>query len=416
MTQTATTKTLYTGGKLFNGVDAPVDGHAVLVAGDKIERVAPVAEFQGFDGAVVDTAGGTVMPGMIDCHVHLCMGAEGDPGVVAERLLPGQVVMRALSRAQESLAGGITAVRDCGGRDYLELAVRDACNAGELLGLTIRASGRMVCMTGGHGNRFGRVADGIDEVVKAVREQIHAGADVVKIMATGGVMTPGVNPEDAHYSAEEMAAGIAEGKRFHKRTASHAQGTEGILNAVRGGIHSIEHGIFMSEKCVQEMLERGTYLVPTIAALRNILAMKEHGVPDYVIEKTERVRDAHERSIKMFYGAGGKIAMGTDAGTPYNKHGANAQELAFMVDIGVAPLDALRFATSGAADLLDLPHEGNLAEGGWADLVIVDGDPAEDIAMAADRTNHRLVVKRGLPANARTLRAGASARQALAAF
>lgn len=170
------------------------------------------------------------------------------------------------------MRGGITAVRDCGGVNYLEFAVRDACNAGTFLRRSIRAAGRMICMTGGHGNRFGRVADGIDEVVKAVREQVHAGSDLIKIMATGGVMTPGVNPEDADYSAEEIAAGIHEGHRFHKTCASHAQGTEGILNAVRVGIDSIEHGIFMNEQCVEEMLEAGTYLVPTISALQNILA------------------------------------------------------------------------------------------------------------------------------------------------
>ena len=129
----------------------------------------------------------------------------------------------------------------------------------------------MICMTGGHGNRMGRVADGVDEVVKAVREQVHAGSDLVKIMATGGVMTPGVDPEDAHYSAEEMAAGIAEAKRFHRRTASHAQGAEGILNAARGGVTSIEHGIFMNDECCREMLDRGTFLVPTLAALRRAI-------------------------------------------------------------------------------------------------------------------------------------------------
>ena len=186
-------------------------------------------------------------------------------------------------------------------------------------------------------------------MIKAAREQIHAGADLIKIMATGGVMTPGVNPEDAHYTAEEIAAGIQEGKRFHKRSASHAQGTEGILNAVRGGINSIEHGFYMTEECVDEMLERGTYLVPTLSALFNILGMAGKGIPDYVIEKAKRVGEHHKRSIQMFYEAGGKIAMGTDAGTPFNFHGENAQELEFMVQEGISPLDALKFGTINAA-------------------------------------------------------------------
>ena len=407
---------LYKGGALFDGENAPVSDHGVMVEGDKVVDVAPAGTFDGFAGTVVDTSGGTLMPGLIDCHVHLCLGAEGDPGTAAEKLLPGQTVMKALARAQATLAGGVTGIRDCGGRNYLEFAVRDACNAGDQLGPSIRAAGRMICMTGGHGNQHGRVADGIDEVVKAVREQIHAGSDLVKIMATGGVMTPGVNPEDAHYSAEEIAAGIHEAKRFHKRTASHAQGAEGILNAVRGGITSIEHGIFMTDKCVQEMIEGGVYLVPTLAALHNIVSMKDHGIPAYAVEKAERVSEHHVRSIKTFYDAGGKIAMGTDAGTPFNEHGANADELALMVGIGIEPLDALRIATSAAADLVDLPGEGQIVEGGCADFLLVDGDPATDIDKVAKRENHRMVVKRGIAVTAESVSLGASPFQPLAAF
>ncbi len=148
-------------------------------------------------------------------------------------------------------------------------------------------------MTGGHGHHLARVADGRDEVVKAVREPMHAGGDQIKIMATGGIMTPGVNPEDAHYSAEEIAAGIAEGRRFGKKSASHAQGAEGILNAVLGGVDSIEHGIFLDERGLEEMLKRGTHLVPTLAAVHRILAGARHGVPDYVVEKTGRVSVLH---------------------------------------------------------------------------------------------------------------------------
>lgn len=408
-------KVLYSGGGVFDGDRMLPDGTAVLVEGAHVVAVSPAGEFDGFAGETVDTTGGTLLPGLIDCHVHLCLGAEGDPGGAGDKLMPGQLVMKALERAQASLAGGITALRDCGGKDFLEFAVRDACNQGRFLGPSIRASGRVICMTGGHGNRNGRIADGVDEVIKAVREQVHAGSDLIKIMATGGVMTPGVNPEDAHYSADEMAAGIGEAKRFHKRAASHAQGAEGVLNATRGGVDSIEHGIFLTEKCVEEMVERGTFLVPTLAAIRNIIARKDD-VADYVIEKSLRVEGAHRRSIKMFYDAGGKIAMGTDAGTPFNQHGANAQELAYMVDIGISPIDALRMSTSAAAELVDLPGEGRITEGGFADLLVVEGDPTGDIAMAADKENHRMVLKRGVPVSARSLALATTARQAMAAF
>ncbi|MBT5193898.1 MAG: amidohydrolase family protein [Rhodospirillaceae bacterium] len=407
---------LYAGGLLYDGGTEVIDGQGVLVEDGQVTKVAPAGEFDGFEGTTIDTTGGTLIPGLFDCHVHLCLGAEGDPGTAADKLLPGQVTMKALERAQNTLAGGITAIRDCGGRDYLEFAVRDAVNGGQQMGPTIRASGRVICMTGGHGNRSGRIADGIDEVVRAVREQIHAGSDLIKIMATGGVMTPGVNPEDAHYTAEEMAAGIAEGRRFHRRSASHAQGRDGILNAVRGGISSIEHGIFMDETCVQEMLAQGTYLVPTVAALRNILDNVKNGIPDYVVEKTERVSENHRRSIQMYYKAGGNIAMGTDAGTPFNKHGANAMELEFMADLGIKPIDALRFGTANSADLMDLPDQGRVAAGTAADFLVVNGNPAEDISMASRLENHRLVIKGGLPVSGQSVSAAGPNFQRMAAF
>lgn len=389
--------TLYSGGRVIDGAGNVLEEHGVLVEGAVITRIAPLAEFAGFEGQRVDTTGGTLLPGLVDCHVHLCYGAEGNPWASMIMLRESQLTMKALDNAQTSLRGGITAVRDCGGKDYLEFAVRDACNTGRQLGPTIRASGKVVCMTGGHGHRNGRIADGVDEVIKAVREQIHAGSDLIKIMATGGVMTPGVNPEDAHYTAEEMAAGIAEGHRFHRTCASHAQGSEGILNAVRGGVDSIEHGIFMTDECVEEMLSHGTYLVPTLAAVKNILANKDHGVPAYAVEKCERVVVHHVASIRKFYEAGGKIAMGTDAGTPYNKHGENALELEYMVEeTGISPMDAITFSTRNGCDLMRLEDRGTIAEGKAADMLIVDGDPLADITKVARRANHRMVVKNGV--------------------
>lgn len=387
---------LYSGGALFDGAERK-DGMGVLVEGDRIADVAPLSSFEGFSGQHVDTSGGTLLPGLIDCHVHLVYAGENNPFMSLASLAPGQVTMRAFENALVTLRGGITSIRDCGGKDYLEFPVRDACNSGRLFGPTIRASGRMICMTGGHGNRMARVADGVDDVIRAVREQVHAGSDVIKIMATGGVMTPGVNPEDAHYSAAEMAAGISEGHRFHKTCASHAQGTEGILNAVRGGVDSIEHGIFMTEECVREMIDRGTFLVPTLAAVMNIINNADRGIPAYAVEKSRRVLGRHRESIQMFYAAGGRIAMGTDAGTPFNLHGENALELAYMVEVGLSTKDSLIASTANAADLMQLADQGRIAKGKMADLLVVEGDPLADISAVAKRQNHRLVVKNGRP-------------------
>ncbi len=388
--------TLYIGGKVFDGTDS-LDDHGVMVEGDTITAVKPTAEFEGHAGARVDTGGGTLLPGLIDCHVHICMTASADPKADQARMSAAQNTLVALKNAQASLAGGITSIRDCGGIDYREFAVRDMIARGEFIGPTIMAAGRMICMTGGHGNQYGRVADGPDEVTKAVREQIHAGCDLVKIMATGGVMTPGVNPEDAHYSLEELKAGISEAHRFHRHTASHAQGTDGIRNAVAAGIDSIEHGIFMTEETIDRMKEAGTCLVATLAALRNILAHADDGrIPPYAVEKSRRIADTHRQSIIDYYKAGGKMAMGTDAGTPFNIHGDNALELAYMTECGVTPADALKISTVNAADLMRMSDRGRIADGAKADLLIVDGDPLADINMAAVRANHRMVVRNGV--------------------
>ena len=177
--------------------------------------------------------------------------------------------------------------------------------------------------------------------------------------------------------------------------ASHAQGRDGILNAVRGGIDSIEHGIFMDETCIEEMVERGTVVVPTLAAIVNILAGASKGIPDYVIEKAERVADVHRKAITAFYKAGGRIAMGTDAGTPFNMHGKNTHELAHMVDNGMTPVDTLVAATATAADLCQLGDRGRIRDGAVADFLLVDGNPVADIAAVADRANHRAVIKDG---------------------
>ena len=388
-------KTLYIGGLVFDGIGNLLEDHGVLVDGERISKIAPSREFEGYSGEKTDTSGGTLLPGLIDCHVHLVYCGEADPKSSLMKLGPGQIVMNAFENAQKTLSSGVTSIRDLGGRDYLEFAVRDACNSGKQFGPTIMAAGKMICMTGGHGNAFGRIADGPDEVLKAVREQIHAGSDVIKLMATGGVMTPRVNPEDAHYTEEELRVGVNEGHRFNRTCASHAQGTAGILNAVRAGMDSIEHGIFITQECLDAMLEKGTYLVPTLTAVNNIFLNRDNGIPAFIVEKTIRVRERHHQSIKMFYEAGGKMAMGTDAGTPFNVHGDNSQELQYMVDLGISNSDALKISTANAADLMGMEDRGQIREGDFADLLIVSGNPLEDISAVADRGNHRSVVKNG---------------------
>jgi imidazolonepropionase-like amidohydrolase len=386
-------KTLFVNGIVFDGCKKLDQNHAVLIEDDKIVEIAPIGKFKGFSGKKIDLTGHTLLPGLIDCHVHLIFSGQPSLQHTADTKSDAEIVLDALNNAQKCLEGGITSIRDCGGKNFLEFAVRDACASGQFVGPTIRAAGQPICMTGGHCYFIAREADGANEVIKAVREQIHAGCDHIKIMATGGVTTDGVNPEDSHYNHEEIAAGIREARRFNKPSASHAQGAEGIINAVKAGVSSIEHGIFLNEESITSMVNNGTYLVPTLAAINGIVNGKD--VPQFMIDKTSKFVERHQQSIKNFYDAGGKLVMGTDAGTPFNFHGKNAIELKYMHDLGITATDCLIAATKNGADLMRLEHCGQISAGMNADILVVEGDATTDITAAADVNNHRIVYKNG---------------------
>jgi imidazolonepropionase-like amidohydrolase len=384
---------LYENGTVFDGHRVLPAGHAVLVEAGKVHAVEPQGSFAAYAGPRFNLGGDTLLPGLIDCHAHLTMSGDGKT-VAGQGNDHAALTLQALANAQASLRGGITALRDCGGIDHVEFAVRDACNAGRFLGPYIRVSGKVICMTGGTKWKIGRVADGPQEVVKAVREQLLAGCDCIKLMATGAVLHAGTDIEDAQYTQEELAAGVAEATRFHKPTAAHAIGTQGILNAARAGVTSVEHGMFMTDETVRVMLERQIYLVPTLAAVEQVL-LNPQAVPPASYAKAQRVAARHRESVAMYYRAGGRIVMGADTGTLCNPHGNNAQELRYMVACGMSASDALAGATSLAADLLRLPDRGVLAPGKVADMLIVKGDPFADIEQVADRRKHRLVIKDG---------------------
>jgi imidazolonepropionase-like amidohydrolase len=383
--------------RLFDGTGtAPEPGIDLLIEGDRIIAVGRglitrdgVEEF--------DLDGRMVLPGLIDCHVHIAF--NGDPDETSKlATLPSPVLAwQASENARRTLEAGFTAVRDVGSRDNINILLRDEIQSGRLPGPTIRAAGALICITGGHGWMIGRQADGPDDVRKAVREQRRAGADCIKFTATGGVMTPGVDPRSSSFTEDELRAGVDEAHKGFVRTAAHAQGTSGIMNAVRAGIDSIEHGIYLDDEAVELMRERGTVLVATLAAPHNI---GKHGlaagIPAYAVEKSNRVMEAHQESFRLAYRSGVRIAMGTDAGTPFNRHGANAEEIALMVECGMSPADALVAATRTAADLLDLSDEcGTVEPGKRADLVIVEGDPLADIRILCRPESALSVLKGG---------------------
>jgi len=277
----------------------------------------------------------------------------------------------------------------------IDIDLRNARSKGLIQGAEFHAAGRSITMTGGHGWMFGRQVDGCDEARKAVREQLKAGADVIKIIATGGVMTAGVEPGAPQLSYEEIAVIVEEANKAGRKTASHAQGSTGILNSVRAGISSIEHGIYLTDEIIELMLKQGTYLVPTLLAPTAIFkGGVAAGIPAFAVEKTGRILDTHIASFQKAYRAGVKIAMGPDTGTPLNSACDTAVEVKLMVDNGMSTIDAIQSSTVNAADLLGISSRyGSLEKGKAADFLILGANPLENIE--ALRNNLQCVYKLG---------------------
>jgi len=373
------------GARIIDGTGAePVRGRSVVV--EKGIIAAVVEDARAPRGNGVDLAGHTLLPGLINCHVHLCLGAEADPVRPVREEPLALTAIKALLRARETARAGVTTVRDLGGREYVEIAARRAIQEGLIDGPRILVAGRPVCMTGGHGHWLGREADGPDDARKAVREQLKAGADVIKIIATGGVMTPGVEPGSPQLTLDEMRAAIEEARKAGRRTAAHAMASGGISDAIAAGITSIEHGVFLTEEIVAHMRRDGTFLVPTLNAPVAIAAGGlAAGIPQFMVRKSEQVVPAHVASFQLAHRAGVRIAAGADSGTPLNFHGSLLPELTLMVKYGMTPLEVIRAATVTAADCLGLSEvTGRVAPGYAADLIAVAGDPAERIEALAD--------------------------------
>jgi imidazolonepropionase-like amidohydrolase len=382
----AEVRTVFSGGRVFDGTGEAVAEADVAVVDGRIDEVGV-----GLDGdEQVDVGGSTLLPGLFDTHVHVMFGH-----VDAWRHLQTPFSYRfydAIRNLAATLRIGITTVRDAGGAD---LGVKQAVEEGIVPGPRLQISLTMLSQTGGHGDGWmpsggtaelfpdypgmpSSIVDGIDEARRKVREVIRDGADVIKIATSGGVLSPRDSPEQPGFSLEEIEVMVAEARAFGLWVMSHAQSTVGIKNAVRAGVRSIEHGIYLDDEAIELMLEHGAYLVPTLVAPHGVRRAAEAGapIPENVLEKAAEVVEAHRDSFRRAAAAGVKVAMGTDAGVV--PHGTNLEELQLMADEGVSAEDVLVATTKTAAELMGLSRElGTIEPGKRADLVVVAGDPFE---------------------------------------
>jgi imidazolonepropionase-like amidohydrolase len=396
------TRTLVRAGHLLDVKTGKLlDSQTLVVVGDTIQSIAPSAQVPAQPGdTVVDLGGLTVLPGLIDVHTHLTMDTIFDPyheltETDAKEAINGVV------NARTTLLAGITSVRNVAAGGYTDVDLRDAINSGQIAGPHMQVSGPALGITGGHCDddllpfKFHAtgdgVADGIDAVQHQVRQNIKYGADLIKICATGGVLSKGDDPQASQYTLEEMRAIVADAHRLGRRVAAHAHGAQGILWASMAGVDSVEHGSYINDEGIAELKKNGTYLVPTLY-LEDWMVTNGN-LPPYSHKKMVEISAVAKANIKHAMESGVKIAMGTDAAV--YPHGLNAHELDVYVNqLGMTPLAALRTATINAADLMGWTAKtGTLEAGKWADIIAVEKNPLDDVRTLQ---NVKFVMKAGM--------------------
>ena len=348
---------------------------------------------------LIDLSDKFVMPGLIDTHVHTNMNGGPNEMALINGMTIGDVAILSLKNAQADLMGGFTTVRDEGAYGFTDVAIRDAIAKGITWGPRVFCSGLAIGSTGGHADShynpyttssmpFGQIVDSPDEARKAARYTFKYGADQIKIMATGGVMSVGDDPGSPELSYEEMKAAIDVARSRGRISSAHAHGGGGVKIAVKAGIATIEHGTLMDQECLDLMKEHGTWLVPTLSA--GYLIAKHGvaaGIPAFMVEKTELVVESHFKCCKAAYDQGIKIAFGTDTGTPFDTHGNQQEEFELYTSVGISAMDALLFATKNAAELLQWQNKlGSISAGKLADIVAFDKNPLDDIKVMKNVT------------------------------
>ena len=361
---------LFDGERVLENAAIAIEGGEISWAGKRGALPPPP---QGDRSESVRAPGTFALPGLINCHAHLTL--DGEANFAAEvAQSDGFATLKAFRNARASLRAGVTTVRDLGAAGSMVIELGRAIERGVLEGPRIVAAGRGITTTGGHGMEVGRVADGPDEVRKAAREQIHAGARVIKLFSTGGVMGGGAPPEVSQYTAAETAAAVEEAHKAGLRITTHAHGSGGMQVAAEAGIDSIEHATLLDEKTIQLLKDRDVAIVPTLLVVQSLVE-NVRALDPVVAERTRAIAARHRDGVRMAHRAGVRIATGTDAGAPFTRHERFAFELQLLVECGLSAEEALTAATSGAARVVGLPKAGRVGAGCWADLVFVDGDP-----------------------------------------
>lgn len=387
------TRTLYAGASVVDGTGSEPAPADVVVEDGRFVEIGT-----GLDGDErIDCTGKALLPGLFDCHVHVMFS-----GVDVLRMMQtpfSYPFYEALHNLRATLAQGVTSVRDAGGAD---LGVQRAVQDGLIAGPRMQISIGMLSQTGGHGDdwmpcgatvplflehpgRPSTIVDGPEEMRRKVRELIRNGADVIKVATSGGVLSPRSDPRRGQFRDAEIAVLVEEATAAGRFVMAHAQASDGIKVAIRNGVRSIEHGIYLDDEAIDMMLAAGTWLVPTLVAPRAVIDLVEAGVqlPTHMVDKARMVIDAHTESFRRAVGAGVQVAMGTDSGV--GAHGHNLRELPLMIEGGMSPLQALHATSLSAARLLGVDDElGSIEPGKRADLVVVDGDPL-DIDTLGDR-------------------------------
>ncbi len=406
-----TTQTLIANGTLIDGTGrAPLPDAALLVEDGRIVAVGTRHQVAARpDVTRIDAGGGFILPGLIDTHVHVTLEGLDIPKMLTTPF--SYNFYKTIAHMRRTLDAGITTVRDAGGAD---LGIKQAQAGGLIAGPRLQISITALSITGGHGDGWmpsgfsldlwppypgmpDNKCDGVEAVRQKVREVLRAGADVIKVCATGGVLSPTDHPEFTQFTEEELRVMVQEGAyRRGVKVMAHAQGAEGIKNAVRAGIHSIEHGIYLDDEAIDLMLAHKTFLVPTLLAPLSVLEQAEAkgNMPEYGVRKARESLEAHSESIAKAYKAGVTIAMGTDAGVM--PHGTNLRELGLMVNIGMSPMEAIVATTKTAAACLGWQDRlGTLEPGKLADVIITAADPLANIRTLEQPANIVLVMQEG---------------------